>query len=326
MTNDGVSDFFEDQQRLKRNPTKNAWEREIEYLLEGKRQALVLELGSYAQYVARLLADSQDRVKAKLAFKKGFEAAIRSWRPESPSLEYNLALLELVAEYTPPNAFEKIVVALQKWGALSPRELADPDANQTGTLKALRALEFYYPSRPPQNSSDHKAFEDYANLLYRFAGKFFYAPHCCRRLIELKLLDVKGSDMAALRGMLEMPGVIEEFLQYALGIHRGVLEEYIGYVLDCCLSVYDRNSAHNYPLYDRFKRELLRLGAAILDPERRVLVLSFRESWTGKNIELLTTNLTFARYRQASDWEVEELTRKRFAAQAERTPAWNEST
>jgi hypothetical protein len=323
MTSDDGTDLFRDQQRLKRNPTIRSWKREIDYVLQGKRHALVLEIGSHAQYVARLLADSHDPEKAMHAFEQAIEAKIRFWRPGASSHEYNLALFELIAEFNPPNGFPKIVGALQKWGALSPRQLADPEANQTTILKALRALELYYPSRPPLNSND-RAFDDYAGLLLRFAGKPFYAPHCCRRSIELGLIDV-NNDRQALREMLEMPGVVEEFLQYALGIHRGMLEGSLGYVLDCCLSAYD-SKAHAYPLYDRFKAELRRLGAEIRELERRALFLSFAKNRAGNDIELLISDRTFAKYEEASHKEAEQLIREKFASYAERAPAWNENT
>jgi hypothetical protein len=252
------------QRWLLSHPSSRLWRSEIEALVSGIREHNIQEIGSRRQYVQRLLKDSKDRERARVAFETALKDTVQSWQPETCSLDYNRGLLELIIAFTPLNAFQTIASRLAIWGTLNPRTAeAEHEIYRVDQL-SLEALEAYYPAPP---AGDDPGFKNYKDLLWRFAERSEHVPHVCRRLIELSLAPVND---ARIRRLIVEPQALEEFLSYALGAHEGVLQKYIGQILGHCLSFRDEDSSeHPYPYYDRFKEILANLGYRLKEDETR---------------------------------------------------------
>ena len=286
--------------------------------MAGEREAILLEVGSSRQYVSRLLADSADLGTARVAFEGALQEVIESWRPEANDPHYNSLLLDLIVGFTPSRAFEKILAALAKWSSLSPAPSTNDEESAAMDVLSLVALEAYYPA-PPSGAVNDPGFRLYEDLLWRLAAQSDHVPHAFRRLIELRLVD---SSDARVKAMVTIPGVIEEFLRYALGPHRGLLQNQIGYIFAHCLtSRDDRDAQHPYPLYDRFEQMTNRLRARIQEKPGRFppsIVLS-----DGEEFDLLMPDVR-ADYNQATSYENRRSAMPELMAMVE--GIWNENT
>jgi hypothetical protein len=309
------------QRWLLHKPSTTRWKLEIESLLSGEREGILLEVGSCRQYVSRLLVDSDDPAKAKVTFESALENVVETWQPEVNKPLRNGLLLDLIIGFTPRRAFEKILAAFSKWNSLSPRPSTQDEEHATADTLSLVALEAYYPA-PPPGTLDDPGFRLYTDMLWRLTGpQSGYVPHACRRLLELRLVETSDR---RIKEMVSVPGVIEEFLRYALGPHRGILQNQIGYVLAHCLTSRSyRDTNHPYPLYERFIDIAFRLGATIEEkPGGYPPGLVLRN---GERFDLLMPDVR-ADYNQATSYEGRRSALRELSAMAEGKPEWNENT
>ncbi len=284
--------------RLRARPSALLWRREIEALSTGERDADLREIGSRRQYVLRVLLDSSDHQQARVAFESALESTVASWKPQERSAEYNRSLLELLRAFTPKNGFQRLMATLVNFGFSGRYDETDSRENPQLATSALITLEAYYLASPANSESD-RGFRDYHNLLIKLSETEEHAPYACRRLIELGLIDVGDRQV---KEMVKMPGVLTEFLQYALGPHRGMLQHQIGPMLSQCLSIRNTDErGHPHPFYEAFKAELARHGAQ-LQPGPRRFPLGLRLE-NGEQFELLMSESSLADYMESAGYE-----------------------
>lgn len=261
---------------------------ELHQLLAGEREAGLRDIGGVGEHVTRLIADSIDPVGARAAFDLALREIVHSWHPDKHThsdpngIYYDRLVLELIAEYRPSEGFVKILDHLNKISSLSTNYSQIED-------RALSTLESYYPVPPPHSRGD-SAFGAYCDFLLRQLDHPVRNSHAFRRLLELGVLNVEDARVAEL---VKMPGVVQEFLQYALGEHRQVLQRMIGTIFAYCLATRSKSiNDDSKTAYMELRATLDRLGAQLAHADHSpVLKLA-----TGEQIDLLLPASYFGHY------------------------------
>jgi hypothetical protein len=150
---------------LRRSPSTQLWKLEIETILDGKRDHILEHLGDTADYVEEVIDNSTDPHLSRVQFYEALDYAVARWSP-GRSDRY---MIELLRRFTPTAGYARLIEMLE-----SPIGLrGDPDlwsrepAGATLRLKALHALERYFPA-PPLGRAEDSA------LLHRPTLENFY--------------------------------------------------------------------------------------------------------------------------------------------------------
>src|SRR6185295_1446260 len=137
--------------------TEHEWETELRYVLSGKRDYALLELGSITGYIDRLLSAARSEETSLANFFQAVERIVSTWHPEKATSEYfTFGILELIGAYQPAVGFLKIISFIQRGFRfpLIPFERGGYGSGQDLHMKALVVLEYYYPASPPKNPND----------------------------------------------------------------------------------------------------------------------------------------------------------------------------
>ncbi len=217
-------------------PRKELWSKLLLEILSAERDREIESVGSPRQYVLRLLTDSKPASAAANSFNSALKQLVISWQPQQQDAYYNGCMLQLVAAFTPPFGFDKVLKALTLWKRLGPVVEVAPHFSIGLFNLGLSALEAYHTT--PEDNPDNRSYKLYIEYLWSLSSIPDHIPHAFRRLVELKELELTGSKHAAvLKGFISTPGVIEEFLRYAVGVHYGILKHSIGDLINLCLEV-----------------------------------------------------------------------------------------
>ena len=251
---------------LRNQPSIERWHQELSALLKGDRSEDIDNVGSSWQYICRLFGDSSCREDSHKAFHSALTNLVAVWHPSLNEVGYNSRLLQIIADFRPVGGLERVLARLVQANRVTFYRPVD-SAMQSCNFLALAALESYYEL---PGASTERTYSIYAELLRKHATfhNDIYVAHCFRRLLELRLLDPKSPvDSELTKFVLQKEGVLSEFLQYATGISRGLLEGMIGTVLAHCLELRDDVLFPTQPyfLYDRFTTILDGLGAHLID-------------------------------------------------------------
>jgi hypothetical protein len=174
-----------------------AWETEIRSILAGRRDYLLINLGSVAGYLSKLLSTSADVDTAETNLRQTVQNVVRAWHPQKLHPEYyTLIMLELIGAYQPMEGFVRIVGFLQR-GHYFPSIDARAGAYGAGRdlhMKALTVLEYFYASAPPESGDDH-AFESYVQVLEQHLQSELYCSYVVGRLIALNVLNTEDAKL-----------------------------------------------------------------------------------------------------------------------------------
>lgn len=215
-----------------------AWEVEIRSLAAGKRDYLLIGLGSVVGYLSKLLSNSFNLAIAETNLRQAVKNVVNGWHPEKIEADYQtLILLEIIGAYQPPEGFVRIAGFMQR-GHYFPtmqREFGGYGAGQDLHMKALLSLEYYYPTAPPKSDID-PAFKSYIQILEQHLTNEQYCSYVVGRLIALNALD---TDDAELCRPIEMNLLtIDEIVPVVLGpARRARLKEELSNVYTHCVLV-----------------------------------------------------------------------------------------
>lgn len=181
------------------NPTLDTWEAELLSLIGGNRAIQVARLGTVAEYVEVLLANSRSAINARLAFLAALRRVVETWQPareEDPSALSRI--LDLLSAFTPAEGFVKLAGFMQRgWYFPTIQSVvADRQGPLDLHLKALVALKNYFPAPPPDEGALGPAFESYVSLLTGYLENPTYSKHAAVRLWQVARLPY-GSRIAS---------------------------------------------------------------------------------------------------------------------------------
>ncbi|HYP28214.1 MAG TPA: hypothetical protein VE262_15975 [Blastocatellia bacterium] len=194
------------------------WQIETAALIDGKRELNLIQLGSSEEYIEVRLANSKDEIFERQCFHQALENIVRSWRPSVYEGEYTTnRILELIAVYRPRDGFVRLVEYLQLLIKYERQEGlgAEHKAKSDLHLKALIALESYYPVAPRPSDDRDLAFKAYIKILQEDLDSPRYARYVTRRLIELGVIDLEETNFEYLfeHGLEVIGGLIDVLLE-----------------------------------------------------------------------------------------------------------------
>jgi hypothetical protein len=211
------SDFDSEIYKLKIDPTVSAWEIEIRRVLIGKREHALIKLGSIQEYVENILDGSEDQAMAQTAFNEALRNVIQSWQPTRPESPASLScMLDLIGAYTPAEGFTKILGFINSRRYFGDNVIT-PDSRVLGKdlhLKALFALQYFYPAAPPSHTGDDIAFKQYLDVLREHLKENQYCDYALRRLYELNVISLEDPDVEEV--LETKPEVIKELISTIL--------------------------------------------------------------------------------------------------------------
>ena len=186
--------YSEEIKELIESPSVPAWEREIGRVLLGRRDHMIVRLGGIQEYVEVLWAQSADEGLSRETFLKALRDVVQEWQPLRPASEYYFAaMLDLIGAYTPSVGFVKLLGHVRAWGRFGGNVVGRRTVNRDLHLKALVALQNYFPT-PPAFEQNSPGFSLYVGMLRSHLKDPIYSGHALRRLMELELLRPNDQD------------------------------------------------------------------------------------------------------------------------------------
>ena len=179
-------------------PSVQAWKRKLYGLLAGESSEALSKLG-IEQYIRVLLAESKDR-SAQYCFSEAVAEVVQEWNSTVLESADRLSrILSLVAGFTPAVGFSKVLTHLERSENVkrSQERVSDEYDRVDLYKRGMLALAQYYPS-PPFHSYDDLGFAAYRSLLERNLEDERYSGYAAVRLLELKVLNFKSKQFAAL--------------------------------------------------------------------------------------------------------------------------------
>jgi hypothetical protein len=197
------------------------WEEELRRLLHGERALSVLQLGGLQDYIAMLLAESDDRPGAETVFHDALSRVVTTWEPRETGVSnFTDRMLDLIIGFVPPEGFPKLLGDLKYWGMLVEHTVSQEEIDSDRLhRKWLLALSLYFPVPPLPPADESPAYKAYTALLKTLIGQEQTASHGVRRLLELNLLSRGDPALFALISSSEaaLMHVVEELLQPSPG-------------------------------------------------------------------------------------------------------------
>lgn len=210
--------YSEEIKYLTNSPSVVAWETEIGKVLLGQRDHMIIRLGGVQGYIEVLWARSLDEELARRTFLSALRNFVQEWQPSRPVREYYFAtILDLIGAYTPSAGFVKVLGHIQKWEHFGLNSLDRNSLNHDLHLKALIALQNYFPI-PPAFEHDAPGFGPYVAVLRKHLKDPRYSSHALRRLIELEMLRLNDQD--AVDAIRENVETIQELIPLLLNPSR----------------------------------------------------------------------------------------------------------
>ena len=213
------------------------WQIEIAALINGKRELNLIQLGSSEEYIEVKIANSQDEIFARQCFYQALQNIVRSWQPSVYEGEYTTSrILELTAVYRPSDGFVRVIEYLQRLIRYERQEGLEAEHRDKSNLhlKALVALESYYPVAPTPSDDGLLAFKSYVKILQEELGNPRYARYVTRRLIELGVIDPEDDNFEYPfeQGLEVIGGLVDVLLEPEMyHLHRKVFTPIFVYCL-----------------------------------------------------------------------------------------------
>ena len=183
---------------IRTNPSEELWKKEIRALLYGKRAYAVSRLGDGQEYVEVILAESTDQAEAMAAFRGALEAVVTEWQPTKPQVPgYVGRMLELIAAFQPLAGFPKLVGHIQQGRRFTEHdEYYEPKQNVPDVhLKALVALEGYFPAPPAEPEHGGEGYKSYVRIVREHLHDSDFAGYAVARLLELEILSASQREI-----------------------------------------------------------------------------------------------------------------------------------
>ena len=182
--------FAEDIKPLKNSPSAHLWDIEIRKLLGGRRAFMVRKRHGGAQaYIEVLIAESANADLARSAFNDALRNFVQEWQTAKPETEYYISgLLDLLISYTPAAGSVKLLAHINRWGRFGKNVFTQGDKRIDLHLKALEALQKYFPVASLEDGLVASGLRAYINILKAHLSDPTYCGHALRRLIELEEL------------------------------------------------------------------------------------------------------------------------------------------
>lgn len=222
-------------------PSVKGWTDELEDILAGERDFILRPLGSVSAHTERLIRSSEDERAARKFFKEALGQIVEEWQPFQPESDYYIAcLIDLISAYLPRGGFRKII-GFMEHGFHFP--VIEPQAGGFGSgmdlhMKALIALEYYYPSAEPKWEQD-PAFLSYVQVLHQHLEDRQDKRYQGYALSRLMRLNIIKSQEQVVRDTIERDtGVLEELIELFLSpMRRSQLEEDLKYIFTHCFII-----------------------------------------------------------------------------------------
>lgn len=209
----------EEFRRLCESPTREAWQLELERLLNGEREAAMAPLADAGEYVRKLLSVSKDPSRSSTELRMALEGLLVAWDPMAMAEPARLwYLLDLIATFPVPVGAAKLLRLFDHEEALSQRIAGCPGIDLR--LKALEALSRYFDA--PTTVHD-AALERYVEILTVHLEEKEYATHACKVLLRLNRLDVST---VAIADLLRGDDLLSPIVEWAFetGARRKAVE------------------------------------------------------------------------------------------------------
>ena len=211
---------------LRSTPTRELWGRALLMLLHGAYDALLIQLGSPEEFVRVNVAESSDLALAENEFGIALEHLVVQWQTSAVApVPYVERILSLVAAFTPPSGFHKILGQLETAGGF----FVEPQEERSSLLqRALIALQNYYQVHPSPEASDLSFIAYTAFLGTRLTDDPRVAPHACKRLLELGLITAKSDEFKLV--LTQQPvelltEVLREYLFFRTSLRASVISD-----------------------------------------------------------------------------------------------------
>lgn len=253
------------REQLRRSPTVDRWEKEIEEILQGGREHLLQDTDSASEYVDALLQSSEDYATSKTCFREALYRVVEAWQPSAAiGQELTIHLFDLIAAYTPTPGSTKLIEFILHHADFG---TSAPDDYISSLIdSSLRALQGYYPG--PPDDWQISSFHLYIDLLTDALEDLRYCGYALTRLVAIGIYKVDDSSVR--ERIANYPKVLKDLVSYWLGLAnivagtRALTELY-----DHCLSLDLQNASR--PFLAQFEDALAHNRASLhldesLDP------------------------------------------------------------
>lgn len=237
-----------------------SWGVDLRRLISGQREFSLLNLGGVEEYVEMNLEEAEDRETAKQAFDDALEKLVQTWQPSVLNDGHNITyLLDLIRIFTPQGGFVKVVEFIQRLRhfAFTPAH-DDMIATDDVLLRnALGALESYCRIPPIAPVDRSAAYETYLDLLREELQSPQHSGYALKRLIELKVIDVKSNQIKQL--IEKRPVILKDLVNLMLDPNRrSEAADNLTNILTYCLNIGDE-------VVWEFVRAITQCGGEIAD-------------------------------------------------------------
>lgn len=248
------------------------WETELRRVMLGERETEIDHARNAADYLEGLLSQSSDQAASRTYFLDALDRLLSTWTPDEKTSSRSVShLLDIIAKYTPPTGWPKLVRLLSR--------RAEP-AEGTGTAltaelrqSGLRALAAYpeatYGVAGQLRDKAVIAYDEfgdvsraaYRQLLWSHLSLPECALYAARALLDSQLVNLQREEIASmiLAGPLVIRGVLL-WLFEAPG--EGTALVYFPSIYSACLYA-DRHRASETRLERIFCDEVVSLGGKV---------------------------------------------------------------
>lgn len=288
------------KEALRSHPTSAGWELELRRLVEGERAYEIGESGSIQEYLRGVMAASHERPVAQAAFNEALRNIVQSWQPSIIESTPRVArMLDLIAAFTPPAGFPKVMELLGFWeyGVESVVSESIHARRKDLRMKALMTLAAYFPVAAPLYVKEEPGFRAYAYLLrgHLLRDEPTYSGYAASRLLGLHLIEPEGDEIKAL--IRSNPAALREIVPLLLARHTALSD--ISSVYGQCLLTDEKRPQ------EELRSALKACGAAIEVPG------TWPENWPelrlrdGRRLPLEMSEAVEAVYVSKQRWEME---------------------
>ncbi len=199
--------MLQENRELKSKPTVEGWKVELLRIKNGERTHVIRE-ASYEEWIDQLIEDSSDKAISEAKFLDALDQIAHSWQPAAADWQELGTMIELIAAFTPEDAYGKLFLAFESVESLDHKE------TPRTLLWILDALHQYYPVSPRSQGKNQDGYEPYLNLLRRCLGLAGCEQAAARRLVERDPESLLDSQV--LRIIQSQPTFLTEMIDLAL--------------------------------------------------------------------------------------------------------------
>jgi len=186
----------------------------LDQLFSGEWDDEVEKLDGTEGYLERLLRDSPDPELARRNFAEALDREVTKWQPDRAyPADYLAKVLPLIAAFTPPSGFGKLMVCIQLW-LRSNRERWVRATDRELRHQILTTTSIYFPVAPPGGSSADPGFAAYVDALSELLTDRDVAIYALSALTDLHLAPL--ADPRIVARLTAVPAALEIALTFAM--------------------------------------------------------------------------------------------------------------